>query len=79
MIRRRVLVSGLVQGVFFRDSCERQARTRGVNGWVRNLPDGRVEAAFEGEADAVEAMVRWAHAGPRQAVIVQLEVIDEQP
>ena len=79
MIRRRVLVSGLVQGVFFRDSCERQARTRGVNGWVRNLPDGRVEAAFEGEADAVEAMVRWAHTGPRQAVIDHLEVIDEQP
>ena len=79
MIRRRVLVSGLVQGVFFRDSCERQARARGVNGWVRNLPDGRVEAAFEGEVDAVEAMVRWAHAGPRQAVIVHLEVLDEQP
>ena len=79
MIRRRVVVSGQVQGVFFRDSCERQAHLCGVNGWVRNLADGRVEAAFEGEDDAVESMVRWARAGPRRAVVDHLEMIEEQP
>ena len=64
MIRRRVLVSGLVQGVFFRDTCRRTAVAAGVRGWVRNLADGRVEAVFEGEAEAVQRLVEWAHEGP---------------
>ena len=79
MIRRRIVVSGRVQGVYFRDSCEREARARRVSGWVRNLPDGRVEAAFEGETDAVDAMVRWARFGPPRAEIVHVDVTDEPP
>jgi len=64
-VRRRAVVSGRVQGVFFRDSCRRQALAEGVDGWVRNRRDGGVEACFEGEADAVERMVEWAVAGRR--------------
>jgi acylphosphatase len=56
MVRRRVIVHGRVQGVFFRDTTRRMAQSRGVSGWVRNNPDGTVEAAFEGEPEAVEAM-----------------------
>jgi acylphosphatase len=77
VIRKRVLVSGLVQGVFFRDTCRRTARAEGVAGWVRNLPDGRVEAVFEGDADHVERVVRWAHTGPRDARISGVQVTDE--
>lgn len=77
MIRRRVLVSGLVQGVFFRDTCRRVATQAGVAGWVRNLPDGRVEAVFEGAAEAVERMVAWARQGPARARIDELSVTDE--
>jgi acylphosphatase len=79
MIRRRVTVSGRVQGVWFRDSCRERARAAGVAGWVHNLPDGRVEAVFEGEPDAVEVMVAWCHDGPPQAVVVSVDVVDEQP
>ena len=77
MIRRRVLVSGLVQGVFFRDTCRRVATRAGVAGWVRNLPDGRVEAVFEGATEAVERMVAWAGQGPERARIDELSVTDE--
>ena len=59
MIRYRVLVSGRVQGVFFRDTFRRLAQQYGVAGWVRNLPDGRVEAVFEGLAEDVERLVEW--------------------
>ena len=59
-IRRRVVVRGRVQGVFFRDTCRREARFRGVTGWVRNAADGSVEAAFEGNPAAVEAMIDWS-------------------
>ncbi|GLW74008.1 acylphosphatase [Kitasatospora phosalacinea] len=79
MIRRRVLVSGTVQGVFFRDSCRRAAAEAGVAGWVRNLPDGRVEAVFEGEPAAVDLMVAWMRHGPSRAVVEQVEVLEEQP
>lgn len=58
-----MLVSGKVQGVYFRANTREQARERGVDGWVRNLRDGRVEAVFEGPEDAVEAMVEWCHEG----------------
>ena len=80
--RCRVLVSGRVQGVWFRDSCQRQARAAGVDGWVRNLPDGRVEAYFAGEAAAVEDLVRWCHDGPPQAQVTAVEVdeaVDDDP
>jgi acylphosphatase len=68
-----------VQGVFFRDSCERMARSVGVSGWVRNRNDGAVEAAFEGDADAVDRMVAWARQGPRRAHVERVEVTDEDP
>ncbi|MER7009448.1 acylphosphatase [Dactylosporangium sp. NPDC000555] len=79
MIRKRVLVSGRVQGVFFRDTCRRAAETRGVAGWVRNLPDGRVEAVFEGDDEAVEALVAWSRHGPESAHVTGVEVRDGPP
>jgi acylphosphatase len=79
VVRRHVLVSGRVQGVWFRDTCSRQARAAGVTGWVRNTPDGRVEAVFEGEPEAVEQMVTWCRHGPPRAVVTGVEVKDEPP
>lgn len=79
MIRRRVVVSGRVQGVFYRDSCRREARRLGVAGWVRNRSDGTVEAVFEGEPQPVEAMIDWARSGPPQAAVRHLEVYEEAP
>ena len=79
MIRRRVVVRGRVQGVFFRDTCRREARRRGVSGWVSNRDDGAVEAVFEGSEDAVQEMVTWAESGPRSAVVVGTEVHEESP
>ena len=79
MIRRRVIVHGRVQGVFFRDTTRRMARSRGLGGWVRNTPDGTVEAVFEGEGDAVESMVQWSRDGPRGAVVERVEVTEEEP
>jgi acylphosphatase len=78
-VRKRVIVHGRVQGVFFRDTTRRMAESRGVSGWVRNNPDGSVEAAFEGEEDAVEEMVRFAHEGPRGATVEHVDVVDEDP
>jgi acylphosphatase len=72
-------VHGHVQGVFFRSTTVRRADERGVAGWVRNNPDGTVEAAFEGEPDAVEAMVRFAREGPRGAIVERVDVIEEEP
>jgi acylphosphatase len=79
LVRKRVIVHGHVQGVFFRDTTRRMAQSRGVSGWVRNNPDGTVEAAFEGLEDAVEAMVDFAREGPRGAVVEHVEVHDEAP
>ena len=79
MIRNRVLVSGRVQGVFFRDTLRRLAQEHGVAGWVRNLPDGRVEAVLEGAAEDVGRLVEWAHHGPRHAVVDHVEVRAEPP
>jgi acylphosphatase len=79
MVRYRVLVSGWVQGVFFRDSCRRVAEEHGVGGWVRNLPDGRVEAVFEGPPDDVRLLVDWARHGPRRAVVNDIAVHPEPP
>ncbi|HEX2415572.1 MAG TPA: acylphosphatase [Thermoleophilaceae bacterium] len=78
-VRRRVVVHGRVQGVFFRDSTRRQADSLGVAGWVRNRPDGTVEAVFEGEPDAVEQMVGWARRGPRGAEVTRVEANGEAP
>jgi acylphosphatase len=77
MVRKHVLVSGRVQGVFYRDNCRRIAGQQGVAGWVRNLPDGRVEAVFEGEPQNVDRMVAWARRGPARAVVTSLDVRDE--
>jgi acylphosphatase len=77
--RKRVVVHGDVQGVFFRDTTRRQAGSRGVAGWVRNCPDGTVEAVFEGDPDAVESMVRFCREGPRGAEVERVDVSDEGP
>lgn len=77
MVRSRVLVAGRVQGVSFRDSCRREAATRGVAGWVRNLPDGRVEAVFEGPEAAVRSLVDWCRHGPRTAGVSNVTVLAE--
>ena len=79
MRRVRVIVSGHVQGVFFRTSCARMADRRGVAGWVRNRDDGSVEAVFEGSPVAVDALVAWCRSGPRGAVVAEVESSDEAP
>lgn len=78
MIRQRVVVHGHVQGVFFRDTCRHQAASHQVAGWVRNLPDGTVEAVFEGEPSDVEAMTNWCRGGPAYAQVERVDV-EEQP
>jgi acylphosphatase len=77
--RKRVVVHGNVQGVFFRDSTEKEARARGVAGWVRNRDDGAVEAVFEGDPDAVEALVEFCRSGPSRADVERVEAEEEQP
>ena len=79
MICRRVVVHGLVQGVFFRDSCRREAQKAGVSGWVRNRPDGTVEALFEGPEDDVRLMLDWVRHGPPYADVERVEIEDEEP
>jgi acylphosphatase len=76
-LRRRVLARGRVQGVFFRDTVRNAAAREGVAGWVRNNPDGTLEAAFEGEPDAVERLVALCREGPPGADVLELEVSDE--
>jgi acylphosphatase len=78
-IRRRVVVHGRVQGVFFRDSVRERAGARGVHGRARNRPDGTVEAVFEGPPEAVDALVRFCETGPRGARVARVEVADEEP
>ncbi len=70
---------GRVQGVFFRDTVRRLAAQRQVAGWVRNVPDGTVEAVFEGDADAVERLVAFCHDGPRGAEVERVAVFAEEP
>ena len=79
MKRVRVVVHGHVQGVFFRDSLSREARGRGITGWVRNTVEGTVEAVFEGDPDAVAWMVDLAGRGPERAGVDHVEVHDEEP
>ena len=77
--RAHVFVSGTVQGVYYRASTRDAARNRGVDGWVRNLDDGRVEAVFEGEEDAVEGMVEWCHTGSDAASVENVEIEHDDP
>jgi acylphosphatase len=79
VIRYRVLISGRVQGVCFRDACRRVALQHGVNGWVRNLPDGRVEGVFEGDAEDVARVVDWTRRGPDLAVVADVALQAEPP
>lgn len=79
VIRRRLIVHGRVQGVWFRGATERQARALGVAGWVRNRPDGTVEAVFEGAAAAVAQAVAYCRQGPPGARVARVETIEETP
>ena len=72
--RAHVFVSGIVQGVFFRQKTKQQAERFGVKGWISNLPDGRVEAVFEGEEQAVKAVVDYCRHGPYSAIVTDIEV-----
>jgi acylphosphatase len=77
--RRRVRVRGRVQGVFFRAETRARAESLAVGGWVRNTPDGSVEAVFEGEPERVDSMVDWCRRGPAGAVVDDVEVVPEEP
>ena len=77
--RAHVFVSGRVQGVYYRANTRDAARARNVDGWVRNLDDGRVEAVFEGDEDAVEGMIEWCHTGSPAATVHDVDVSYEEP
>ncbi len=77
--RRRVLITGLVQDVWFRASTAKQAMLAGTHGWVRNLEDGRVEAVLEGSANAVKEMIEFCSRGPKMARVDRIEVVEEDP
>lgn len=76
-VRCRVIVCGHVQGVYYRDTCQRVADRLGVRGWVRNTPDGVVEAVMEGDRDDVGELISWCRDGPPRAVVVDVQVYDE--
>jgi acylphosphatase len=78
-VRRHVIIHGRVQGVFFRDALRERARTAGVAGRARNLPDGTVEAIFEGPLEAVERLVRFCELGPPRAHVDRIQVRMEAP
>jgi acylphosphatase len=78
-IRRRAIVHGRVQGVFFRDSTRQRANAHGVAGWVTNRPDGAVEAILEGPPDAVQSVLRFLHTGPAHASVDHVDVTEEEP
>ncbi|PSP50252.1 acylphosphatase [Halobacteriales archaeon QH_7_69_31] len=77
--RAHVFVTGRVQGVYYRANTREQARERGVDGWVRNLEDGRVEAVFEGDPAAVEGMLEWCHTGSPRAEVEEVDVEYGEP
>ncbi len=77
LVRRRIVVRGRVQGVFFRDSAQREAGQRDLTGWVRNRDDGAVEAVVQGDTEAVAAFVSWARQGPSSADVDSADVADE--
>jgi acylphosphatase len=78
-VRKRVVVHGDVQGVFYRDTTRKEASSRGIAGWVTNRSDGTVEAVFEGEPEAVNGMVAFAREGSRGAEVERLDMEDEEP
>jgi acylphosphatase len=79
VVRYRITVSGRVQGVWYRETCRREADAAGVTGWIRNNRDGTVEAVLEGEAAAVDRLLAWMRAGPPRAVVTGVEVRAEEP
>ena len=79
VVARRVIVSGRVQGVWFRESCRREATALGVHGWVRNNADGTVEALLEGDEAAVRRVIEWMRTGPPLAQVTGIEVTEQQP
>ena len=79
VVRCRVIVSGRVQGVFFRDSCRSTARGLGIRGWVRNRSDGTVEVVAEGPRERVDQFLNWCREGPPRARVTGMVVTDEVP
>ena len=79
MIRRRVVIHGRVQGVFFRSTLAHHAEQEGVAGWAENKPDGTVEAVFEGEQNAVDRLIEVANEGPPAARVERVETAEEEP
>jgi acylphosphatase len=79
MVRARLLISGTVQGVGYRWSCRREGQRLGLTGWVRNLPDGRVEALLQGTREQVEAMIKWCYRGPEEARVSDIAVSYQTP
>jgi len=73
-IRAHVVISGMVQGVFFRSHAVHQATSLGLTGWVKNLDDGSVEAVFEGDKSQVEKMIKWCHKGPSMAIVEKADI-----
>jgi len=73
-VRVHLIISGFVQGVFFRSNTQEKAKEIGIFGWVRNLGDGRVEAVFEGEKERVEKIIGWAKRGPERARVENVEI-----
>jgi acylphosphatase len=79
VVRKRLLVTGRVQGVFYRVTCRREAEARGVAGSAQNLPDGSVEVILEGERAMVEEMISWCRKGPAHARVEDVQIFDEPP
>lgn len=79
VIGREVVVRGVVQGVFFRASCQAEAQRAGIGGWARNESDGTVRVYLEGPSSGVEALVAWCRRGPRGAVVDRVEVVEAEP
>jgi acylphosphatase len=79
VVRVRVVIDGDVQGVWYRQSCQREALALGVAGWVRNNPDGTVEAVLEGEEQPVERLLAWMRTGPPRAFVTSMKLTDETP
>lgn len=79
VVRKRAVVTGRVQGVWFRDSCQRMARELGLTGSARNMEDGRLEIVAEGDPHAVEHLIAWARVGPPRAQVTGVEIYEEAP
>ena len=76
--RVRLFVTGKVQGVFFRQSLKVMAKKNNVSGWVRNLPDGRVESVLEGDEEKISILIEWAHGGPANSRVEDVDVQNEK-